>query len=84
MELKTNFEFDKYGIGVEDIKTEAEQLLKQGNETQERKANRFPVEVFPLPVQQVITGIVEIFYTYYSIHSYVIPMYRRCFLQLVS
>jgi hypothetical protein len=26
------FEFDKYGIGVEDIKTEAEQLLKQGNE----------------------------------------------------
>lgn len=26
------YEFDKYGIGVEDIKTEAEQLLKQGNE----------------------------------------------------
>ena len=26
------FQFDKYGIGVEDIKTEAEQLLKQGNE----------------------------------------------------
>ena len=26
------FEFDKYSIGVEDIKTEAEQLLKQGNE----------------------------------------------------
>jgi hypothetical protein len=24
------YEFDKYGIGVEDIKTEAEQLLKQG------------------------------------------------------
>ncbi|WP_109322755.1 hypothetical protein [Aquirufa nivalisilvae] len=32
MELETNFEFDKYSIGVEDIKTEAEQLLKQGNE----------------------------------------------------
>jgi hypothetical protein len=31
MELNTNFEFDKYGIGVEDIKTEAKQLLKQGN-----------------------------------------------------
>lgn len=59
MELKTNFEFDKYGIGVEDIKTEAEQLLKQGNEAQERKANRFPVEVFPLPVQQVITATNE-------------------------
>jgi hypothetical protein len=26
------FEFDKYSIGVEDIKTEVEQLLKQGNE----------------------------------------------------
>lgn len=26
------YEFDKYRIGVEDIKTEAEQLLKQGNE----------------------------------------------------
>lgn len=59
MELKTNFEFDKYCIGVEDIKTEAEQLLKKGNEIQERKANRFPVEVFPLPVQQVITATNE-------------------------
>jgi hypothetical protein len=37
MELKPNFEFDKYGIGVEDIKTEAEQLLKQGNEAKESK-----------------------------------------------
>ena len=53
------FELDKYSIGVEDIKTETEQLLKQGNETQERKANRFPVEVFPLPVQQVITATNE-------------------------
>lgn len=59
MELKTNFEFDKYGIGVEDIKTEFEQLLRQGNEIQERKANRFPVEVFPLPVQQIITATNE-------------------------
>ena len=32
MELKTNFEFDKFNIGLEDIKTETEQLLKQGNE----------------------------------------------------
>ena len=31
------FEFDKFGIGVEDIKTEAEQLLKQGNEANESK-----------------------------------------------
>ena len=53
------FEFGKYGIGVEDIKAEAEQLLKQGNEIQERKTNRFPVEVFPLPIQQVITATNE-------------------------
>ncbi len=59
MELKTNFEFEKYGIGVEDIKTETQQLLKQGNDIQERKINRFPVEVFPLPVQQVITATNE-------------------------
>ena len=32
MELKTNFDFEKYGIGIEDIKTEAEQLIKLGNE----------------------------------------------------
>lgn len=57
--ITTAFDFDKFNIGVEDIKTEAEQLLKQGNETQERKANRFPVEVFPLPVQQVITATNE-------------------------
>jgi RecA-family ATPase len=37
MELKANFEFDKYGIGVEDIKTEAEQLLKQASEANESK-----------------------------------------------
>ena len=32
MELKPQFEFDKYGIGVADIQAEAEQLIKQGNE----------------------------------------------------
>lgn len=31
------YDFDKFGIGVEDIKTEAEQLLKQGNEANESK-----------------------------------------------
>jgi archaellum biogenesis ATPase FlaH len=31
------FDFDKFGIGVEDIKAEAEQLLKQGNEANESK-----------------------------------------------
>ena len=31
------FEFDKYGIGIDEIKTEAEQLLKLGNEAKESK-----------------------------------------------
>ena len=52
-------EFDKYGIGIEDIKTEAEQLLRQSNEAKERQTNPFPVEVFPLPVQQIITATNE-------------------------
>jgi len=34
-------------------------ILQQGNEIQERKTNRFPVEVFPLPVQQVISATNE-------------------------
>lgn len=59
MELNTEFDFDKYGIGVDDIKAEVEQHLKQGNEMQERNTNRFPVEVFPLPIQQVITATNE-------------------------
>jgi RecA-family ATPase len=31
------FEFDKFGIGIEDIKSEAEQLLKKGSEANESK-----------------------------------------------
>ena len=57
--INPTFEFDKYGIGVEDIKTEGEQLFKQCNEIQQHKTNRFPVEVFPLPIQQVITATNE-------------------------
>ncbi|HUS86210.1 MAG TPA: DUF3987 domain-containing protein [Bacteroidales bacterium] len=51
-ELKPNYEPEKYGIGVEKIKTEFEQLLKQGN-------NIFPVEVFPVTVQEIIRATNE-------------------------
>ena len=34
-------------------------ILQQGNEIQKRKTNRFPVEVFPLPIQQIITATNE-------------------------
>lgn len=35
------------------------EILQQGNKIQDRKTNRFPVEVFPLPIQQVITATNE-------------------------
>ena len=35
--ITPTFEFDKYGIGAEDIKIEVKQLLKQGNEATENK-----------------------------------------------
>jgi hypothetical protein len=34
-------------------------ILQQINKIQERKTNRFPVEVFPLPIQQIITATNE-------------------------
>ncbi|MEI6489710.1 MAG: AAA family ATPase [Bacteroidota bacterium] len=57
------FEFDKYGIGVEDIKTEAEQLLKQGNEAKECKglftvktATRWIDQAKTRPIPQMLFG----------------------------
>jgi hypothetical protein len=49
-----DFDFKKYGIGFEDILTEAEQLLKPGNETEIKGANNFPIEVFLPPFQEII------------------------------
>ncbi len=61
MGLKTNFEFDKYGIGIEDIKTEVEQLLKLGNESKESKglftvkpASRWIEEAKTRPIPQML------------------------------
>lgn len=63
MELKTNFDFNKYGIGVEDIKTEAEQLLKQGNEAKESKglftvktASRWIEQAKTRPIPKMLFG----------------------------
>lgn len=57
------FEFNKYGIGVEDIKTEAEQLLKQGNEAKESKglftvktASRWIEQAKTRPIPQMLFG----------------------------
>lgn len=57
------FEFDKYGIGIEDIKTEAEQLLKQGNEAKESKglftvktASRWIEQAKTRPIPKMLFG----------------------------
>lgn len=57
------FEFDKYNIGVEDIKTEAEQLLKQGNEAKESKglftvktASRWIEQAKTRPIPKMLFG----------------------------
>jgi len=39
---------------IDDVKAETEQLIKQGNEAAEIKANTFPVEIFPALFQEVI------------------------------
>jgi hypothetical protein len=61
--LNTDFEFDKYGIGVEDIKTDVEQLLKQGNEAKERKglftvktASRWIEQAKTRPIPKMLFG----------------------------
>jgi hypothetical protein len=54
MELKTNFEYDKYGIGVEDVKTEVEQLIMQGDKARESKG-LFTVKSANLWIEQAKT-----------------------------
>ena len=57
------FEFDKYGIGIDEIKTEAEQLLKLGNEAKESKglftvktASRWIEQAKIRPIPQMLFG----------------------------
>lgn len=63
MELKPQFEFDKYGVGVYDIQAEAEQLIKQGNEAKENKglftvktASRWIEQAKIRPIPQMLFG----------------------------
>ena len=54
-----NLERFNHGNEAKDIKGEAEQKIKQGNEAKEKQKNPFPVEVFPLPIQQIIKSTNE-------------------------
>jgi hypothetical protein len=49
-DIDVNFQFDEFGIGVDDIKNEAEKHLNNS-----LGVNPFPFEVFPLAIQQIIT-----------------------------
>lgn len=53
MEIDINFEFDKYGIGIEELKEAGTRKAKKQN------TNPFPIDVFPLTVQQIITSTNE-------------------------
>ncbi len=57
--LEPVFVFVKTGIGTEDIINEDEQLTRLFIEAKANQINRFPVEVFPLPIQQIIAATNE-------------------------
>lgn len=61
--LNPNFDFEKFNIGVNEIKTEADQLIKQGNEAKESKglftvktANRWIDLAKTRPIPQMLFG----------------------------
>ena len=57
--IKTDFNFNGIGIDPEAIKNEAEEKTRQANDAKEKQINRFPVDVFPLSVQEIITSTNE-------------------------
>jgi len=61
MKLEPDFEFDKYGIGADDIKDEAERLFNEGNEAKESKglflvktANRWIEQAKTRPIPKML------------------------------
>lgn len=63
MELYTNFDFEKYSIGIEDIKAEAELLINQGIEAKESKglftvktASRWIEQAKTRPIPRMLFG----------------------------
>jgi hypothetical protein len=63
MELNTQFEFNKFGIGVEDVKTEAERLLQLSKAARENKglftvktASRWIEQAKTRPIPKMLFG----------------------------
>ena len=52
--LNTAFQFDNFNIKEEDITAEANDLLSKSNDVINKHSNPFPVDVFPLSIQQII------------------------------
>ena len=57
MNIKPDFNFEEFGIGIEDFKEETEHLVKHINGSKVK--NLFPIDAFPLAVQQIITATKE-------------------------
>src|ERR1035437_2282196 len=62
--MKPQFEFEKFGIGVNEINNEAEQVIKQGNEAKESKglftvktASRWIEQAKTRPVPQMLFDV---------------------------
>ncbi len=49
--LNPKFDLEKFDI---EIKAEAENLIKQSSEAEKESKNIFPVDVFPVPIQQIV------------------------------
>jgi len=62
-QLKPEFDFDKFNIGIEDIQAEADQLIKQGSEAKESKGlftvktgNRWIEQAKTRPIPKMLFG----------------------------
>ncbi|MCO4291349.1 YfjI family protein [Solitalea sp. MAHUQ-68] len=53
------FDFAGFGIDSDALKSEDEQLINQFKDAEKERENIFPVNVFPLPIQQIILSTNE-------------------------
>ncbi len=52
--FRPNFDFESHNIGIDAIQADADSYLRKFAEVDEEHQNPFPVEIFPLPIQQII------------------------------
>ncbi len=54
-----DFDFKKFNIGIDDIQNNVHDLIELGERVQNSQENRFPIECFPLKIQQIIKATNE-------------------------